>query len=361
MPRRAKGTGGAAFTVAMPRELPARREGEHWWMQAAGRELRLSNLDKVFWPDEGYTKGDLVAYYFNAAELILPYLAGRPLTMKRMPDGIAGDFFYEKSAPRHTPDWMPRCDVASDDPRKKGKPIDYLMVDDLAGLLFMVNLGCVEFHPLHARCGRIEFPDYAFFDLDPFDVPFEDVRTVALHVRVVLDQLGLRSYPKTSGATGMQIYVPIHPRFSHDLVRDFVGEVGRLIRRADPDRVTMEWQVSRRTGKVFIDHNMNRAGANISAAYSMRPEPRATVSTPVTWDEVEGGITPQDFRIDNVWERWAEAGDLFADVIGATQDLAPALKALGLPAEHEPDPIPSERVGPPGERSRSDEAIARSK
>ena len=329
-----KKRGGSPFTIEFPDPLPASRRGDAWWIEADGRELRLSNLDKVFWPEEGYTKGDLVAYYFNVADLILPYLRDRPLTMKRMPDGIDGDFFYEKSAPPHTPDWLQRCPVASED--SKHGVIDYLMIEDAAGLLFVANLGCIEFHPLHSRCGSIEEPDYLFFDLDPLEAPFDMVLAVALHVKAALDALGLVGYPKTSGATGVQIYVPIAPGYSYQQVRDFVGAVGRMIERADRERVTMAWQIKNRTGKVFIDHNMNRPGANISAVYSLRPEPGATVSTPLTWDEVASDVTPQDFTIVNVWDRFAKVGDLFAGVLSEPQDLAPALEALGMPLPRRP-------------------------
>jgi DNA ligase D-like protein (predicted ligase)/DNA ligase D-like protein (predicted polymerase)/DNA ligase D-like protein (predicted 3'-phosphoesterase) len=301
-------------------------------MQAGGRELRLSNLDKVFWPEEGYTKGDVIAYYFNVSDLILPHLLERPLTMKRMPDGIAGPFFYEKSAPSHTPDWLPRCPVESEE--AKTGVIDYLMVEDPAGVVFMANLGCIEFHPLHSRCRSVESPDYLFFDLDPFPpITFDDVLAVAMHVKASLDALGLVGYPKTSGATGMQIYVPVEPGYSYEQVREFVGAVGRMIERADRDRVTMAWQVSKRSGKVFIDHNMNRTGANISAAYSLRPEPGATVSTPLTWEEVQKGVSPGDFTIETVWKRIAKVGDLFDGVRTKPQDLGAGLEALGLPSE----------------------------
>jgi DNA ligase D-like protein (predicted ligase)/DNA ligase D-like protein (predicted polymerase)/DNA ligase D-like protein (predicted 3'-phosphoesterase) len=298
-------------------------------MEADGRELRLSNLDKTFWPDEGYTKGDLVAYYFNVAELILPHLRERPLTMKRMPDGVAGDFFYEKTAPSHTPDWVNRCPVESEDSREG--VIGYLTVDDLSTLLYVANLGCIEMHPLHSRCGSVAQPDYLFFDLDPMGASFEDVLAVSLHVNAALGALGLTGYPKTSGATGVQIYVPVEPGYSYEQVRDFVGTVGRMIERADRDRVTMAWKIERRTGKVFVDHNMNRSGANISAVYSLRPEAGATVSTPLSWDEVEAGVTPQDFRIDNVFERLARVGDLFEGVRTTPQDLTHALEAVGMP------------------------------
>ncbi|HZD17353.1 MAG TPA: non-homologous end-joining DNA ligase [Actinomycetota bacterium] len=349
MPTRRKGSGGPAFTLDLPEELPTERRGDAWWTEVEGRELRLSNLDKVFWPEEGYTKGDLVAYYFNVARLILPHLRDRPLTMKRMPDGVAGDFFYEKTAPSHTPGWVARCPVPSEDNREG--VIGYLMVQDLATLLYVANLGCIEMHPLHSRCGSVDLPDYLFFDLDPMEAPFEAVRMVALHVRAALGALGLEGYPKTSGATGIQVYVPVEPGYSYEQVRDFVGAAGRMIERADRERVTMAWRIEHRTGKVFIDHNMNRSGANIAAAYSLRPEPRATVSTPLTWEELEDGVTPQDFRIDNVWERFERVGDLFEGVRARPQELISALEALGLP---------SGKALPPARRS-SDEVIAASR
>jgi bifunctional non-homologous end joining protein LigD len=322
----------------MPVALEATRDGDAWWTEVDGRELRLSNLTKVFWPDEGYTKGDLLAYYANVASSIVPHLAERPLTMKRMPDGIDGPFFYEKSAPSHTPDWLGRCVVQSED--AKGGEIDYLTIADAAGLLYVANLGCIEFHPLHSRCADVVHPDYLFFDLDPFEpYTYEDVLVVARHIKVLLEQLGLPSFPKTSGATGLQIYVPVQRgTYSYDLVRAFVGAAGRLIKDADPDRVTMAWKIADRTGKIFIDHNMNRSGANIAAAYSVRPEPRASVSTPLTWDEVfEGGFEPGDFRIDNVWERFELVGDLFAGVRTEAADLTSALDALGVAPERVDD------------------------
>ena len=328
MPTRRKGSSGNPFTVELPHPLEAEKRGDAWWLEVDGRELRLSNLDKVFWADEGYTKGDLLSYYRNVAPLLLPHLRDRPLTMKRMPDGITGPHFYEKTAPSHTPKWIPRCPVPSEG--STGGVIGYLMVNDLPSLLYVANLGCIEMHPLHSRCDAVDTPDYLFFDLDPMEAPFEAVRIVALHVKVALDALGLASFPKTSGATGIQIYVPVERGWSYQQVRDFVGKLGRVIEAADREHVTMAWKIENRTGKVFIDHNMNRSGANIAAVYSMRPEPGATVSTPLHWDEVETEITPQHFRIDNVWKRFERLGDLFEPVRTAPQDLATALEAVGL-------------------------------
>jgi bifunctional non-homologous end joining protein LigD len=338
-PRRRATSIGPAFTLELPKPLEARKDGDAWWVEVDGRELRLSNLNKTFWPAQGYTKGDLLAYYWNVADLIGPYLQGRPLTMKRMPDGAEGSFFYEKTAPSHTPDWIQRCKVLSDD--AKAGVIDYLRVDDTAALLYVANLGCIEMHPLHSHCDDVEHPDYLFFDLDPFEpYTYEDVLTVARHIKVVLDQFGLTAYPKTSGATGLQIYLPVkRGEYTYGQVRAFVGACGRMITKADPDRVTMAWKIADRAGKVFIDHNMNRQGANIAAVYSLRPEPRAPVSTPLTWDEVfAGGFEPQDFRIDNVWDRFAEKGDLFAGVRTEEMDLTGALDALNVRVEDEGGP-----------------------
>jgi bifunctional non-homologous end joining protein LigD len=360
MPRK---RAGSAFTVEVPTPLPAEREGDHWWLELDTRTLRLSNLDKVFWPQEGYTKGDLLAYYYNAADLILPYLYERPLTMDRMPDGIEGPHFFEKNAPSHTPDWIPRCRVGSDDDEAQMGYNDFLMANELAGLLFVANLGAIEFHPLHSRCGDIDHPDYLFFDLDPHPpATFEDVLIVARHVRAALDSLGLPSYPKTSGKRGMQIYVGLDPRPTYEEARGFVGAVGRAIRDADPERVTMLYEKAKRRG-IYVDHNMNRRGANIAAAYTVRPWPGATVATPLTWDEVEAGeVRPEDFTLAGVHERFAEIGDLFEGMLTDPVDARDAMRAVGIrlhdesprsdtPKDHAASNTAEKRRGAPEQRT----------
>jgi bifunctional non-homologous end joining protein LigD len=313
-----------AKTVEFPLDLPVVRKGDKWVARAGTRELRLSNLDKVYWPEDGYTKGDLLSYYFNISPVMLPHLIDRPLTLKRMPNGIHGDFFYEKNAPVHTPAWMPRIPVQSE-----GKTINFLAVTDVVEMLWVVNLGAIEFHPLHGKGSDQSRPTYAFFDLDPFEpAGFDEVKHVAYLIKVVLDKLGLRCYPKTSGATGMQIMIPLDGTHDYDSVRGFVGTVSDLIHEAEPKVTTLEWEVSRRTGKVFLDVNMNRGGANIAAAYSVRPEPGATVSTPFTWDELED-IVPTDFTIETIWERVREVDDPFLPVAeGPGQSLTAAIKQL---------------------------------
>lgn len=313
-------------TLEFPVELPVVKRGAHWYSRAGARELRLSNLDKVYWPEEGYTKGDLLTYYFNASTYILPHLRDRPLTLKRMPNGVAGGFFYEKNAPSHTPKWMPRIPVRSE---TEDKTINYLSVSDVAEMLWVVNLGCIEFHPLHARGPDQSRPTYAFFDLDPFEpAGWSEVAHVARLIKVILDRLGLDAYPKTSGATGMQIMVPLDGTENYDDVRGFIGAVTDLVHDADPETTTLEWEVVKRTGKVFLDVNMNREGANIAAAYSVRPEPGATVSTPLTWDEIDE-VDPSDFTMITILDRVHDTGDLFAPVAeGGGQSLRAAIKAL---------------------------------
>jgi bifunctional non-homologous end joining protein LigD len=313
-------------TVAFPAELPVVKKGDHWVAKASEKELKLSNLDKVYWPDEGYTKGDLLTFYFNVSPWMLPHLADRPLTLKRMPDGIAGDFFYEKNAPRHTPKWMPIIPVRS---KGEDRTINFLTVCDVADILWIANLGCIEFHPLHGKGPDQSKPTYAFFDLDPFEpAGYDEVKHVAGLIKVVLDQFELRSYPKTSGATGMQIMVPLDGTHSYEEVRGFVGSVNDLVHKADRETTTLEWEISKRTGKVFLDTDMNREGANIAAAYSVRPEPGATVSTPFEWDELDA-IEPGKFTIETVVDRVVEKGDPFLPVAeGPGQSLAEALATL---------------------------------
>jgi bifunctional non-homologous end joining protein LigD len=314
-------------TLEFPVELPVVRRGDSWVARAGEHEINLTNLDKIYWPDEGFTKGDLVTYYFNISPTMLPHVADRPLTLKRMPNGMKGEFFYEKNAPAHTPKWMPIIEVGTEYERKV---IRFLTVREPAHMLYIANLGCIEFHPLHARGPDQSHPDYAFFDLDPMgDATWADVQHVAGLVKVVLDKLSIDSYPKTSGATGMQIMVPLDRSHDYDTVRGFVGAVSDIVHEADPETTTVEWEIRNRENKVFLDVNMNRSGANIAAAYSVRPEPNATVSTPFGWDELDD-IDPQDFTMATIWDRIADVGDPFLPVAeGPGQNLDAAIEAIG--------------------------------
>jgi len=323
--------------VATPRPLPAEREGDHWIVEAAGRRVKLTNLPKVYWPEQGYTKGDLLAYYFNVADAILPHLADRTLTLKRMPDGIAGPSFFERHPPKSTPDWVPRCVVPGED----GTPAENLMAGDVASLLFVANLGCIDMHPSHARCPHYDEPDWMVFDLDPMPPSgFGEAAAVGRHVRAALDSLGLKGYPKTSGATGVQVFVPVAPGHTYEQTRGVAGAIARLIVAADPGGATLEWDTTQRGGKVFIDYKMNRRAASLASVYAVRPEPAATVSTPLTWDELDAGASASDFTIATIHGRPAATGDLFAPVLEAGQDLHPILAALGVSDGDPPAPSP---------------------
>ncbi|CAN5692321.1 ATP-dependent DNA ligase [soil metagenome] len=339
-----------ATTIDFPEALPLRREGKAWFVDADGTAVKVSNLDKPYWGPEGYTKGDLLAYWYNAAPWVLPYLRDRPLTLKRMPEGADGPFFYAKQAPPGTPEWMVTAPVTG---RRSGKTTEYLLATNRASLVFTANLGCIELHPWHSRVDDIGRPDYAFFDLDPMGAAtFADVRDVALLVRTALQGLGLDGYPRTSGATGMQVYVPLDRRHSAGQVREWVGRVCRLINRADPQRTTMEWVVQRRGAQVFLDHNMNTEGKNIAATYSPRPERAAPVSTPLTWEEVAAGVEPADFTIATIFGRLTEVGDLFAPVLAGGQELSTAMQALGMDPAPDPDPAAHEVAAPVGVAER---------
>jgi bifunctional non-homologous end joining protein LigD len=311
-------------TIDFPIPMPLIKKGERWVARAGDKELRLSNLDKIYFPEHGFTKGDVLTYYFNISPTMLPHLIDRPLTLKRMPNGIHGDFFYEKNASPHTPDWIRTIPV-----RSETKTINYLSAKDPADMLWIANLGCIEFHPLHGRGSDQTRPSYAFFDLDPMeDIGWEPVRYVAGLVKVVLDQLEIVSYPKTSGATGMQIMVPLDGTHDYQDVRRFVGAVSRMVHEADKDMTSMEWEVAKRGPKVYLDVNMNREGANIAGVYSVRPEPEGTVSTPFTWDELPD-VHPKLYTMSSIFERVADVGDPFLPVAeGPGQSLNEALLQL---------------------------------
>jgi bifunctional non-homologous end joining protein LigD len=307
--------------------LPAVRRGDHWHARSGDVELRLSNLHKVFWPETGYTKGDLLTYYFNVSQTLLPHVERRPLTLKRMPDGVGGTYFYAKDAPSYTPSWMPILEVRAEG---EDRTIRFLTATDLASLLWIVNLGCIELHPHHTRGPRQELPSYAVFDLDPFPpAGLDETKAVASLVRVSLERLGLECYPKTSGATGLQVYVPLDGAATYVEVRAFVDEVCALIHRADPATTTMEWEVDRRAGKVFLDSKMNRPGASLAAPYSVRAQWAAPVSMPFAWDELDA-IDPAEHTLETALGRIDVAGDPFAPVAQTGASLAPARAALGL-------------------------------
>jgi bifunctional non-homologous end joining protein LigD len=294
------------------------------------RELRLSNLDKPFWPDEGITKGDLLRYYRAVAPALLPHLKDRPFTMRRYPDGAYGEAFFQKDAPKHMPDWIPtfRAVVSTRDSARTRKAIDFPLVNDELALLWMVNMGCIDMNAWYSRVDRPDRPDFVLFDLDPTpEVPWQQTVEVALILKELLDALELDSFPKTSGGKGFHVLVPLDRRSTYDDSRRFAEIVAGAIARAHPKLATTEWSKSRRRG-VLIDSNQNGEGKTIASAYSVRPKPNAPVSTPLRWDEVDEKLNPAIYTMPVVLERVRLHGDLHAAMSTTRQSLAKALRSL---------------------------------
>ena len=294
------------------------------------RELRLSNLDKPFWPDEGITKGDLLRYYQAVAPVLLPHLKDRPFTMRRYPDGAYGEAFFQKDAPKHMPEWIPthHALVSSRDKARTKKWVDFPLVNDELALLWMVNMGCIDLNTWYSRVDRPDRPDFVLFDLDPTpEVPWAQTVEVALILKELLDALGLESFPKTSGGKGFHVLVPLDRRSTFEDTRSFAEVVAGAIARAHPKLATTEWSKARRRG-VLIDANQNGEGKTIASVYSVRPRPNAPVSTPLRWDEVNEKLNPSIYTMPVVLERVRQQGDLCAGVLSTRQSLSRALKSL---------------------------------
>jgi bifunctional non-homologous end joining protein LigD len=294
------------------------------------RALKLSNLDKVFWPEQGITKGDLLAYYRAVADTLVPHLRDRPFTMKRYPDGWQADFFFQKDAPKHIPEWIEAREIevsTRESPRRRRK-IRAPLVNDELSLLWMVNMACIDMNTWYSRIDKPDRPDFVLFDLDPSpDVGFAETVEVALLVKQALDALGLRGYPKTSGSDGMHVLVPIARRHTYADTREFSAIVAGALARTHRGLVTTEWSKAKRRG-VLIDSNQNGEGKTIASVYSVRPRAGAPVSTPLEWKEVNGDLDPADFTMEVVLERVRRHGDLFADVLKGGQSLGAALRSL---------------------------------
>ena len=299
-------------------------------VRSGKRVLKLSNLDKVFWPDDGITKGDLLQYYRAVAPVVLAHIRDRPFTMKRYPDGISGGFFFQKDAPKHMPEWIPTREFevsTRETPRRKRK-IQAPLVNDELALLWMVNMACIDLNTWYSRVDRPERPDFVLFDLDPAEgAGFPEVVQVALLVKEVLDALGLVGFPKTSGSNGIHVLVPIERRHTYDDTREFAEIVAGTLARTHRGLVTTEWTKAKRRG-VLIDANQNGEGKTIASVYSVRPRPGAPVSTPLRWDEVDEGLDPLAFTMDAVLGRIERDGDLYEGVLTTRQRLSAALESI---------------------------------
>ena len=326
MPTDAEGRAVASGAVEFPVVPRAGETSDGFALIGHRRPLRLSNLDKPFFLD-GYTKGDLISYYASVASMLLPHLDDRAIVMARFPDGAEGGFFYEKHAPGHQPEWMQLAPLHS---AGIGGTIDFVTARNVESLLWLANMGCIEIHPWLSRVRHIDREDFAVFDLDPAEgATWDQVVAVAGLLGVALERLGLRGYPKTSGASGIHVYVPLDPVHDYGRVRRFVERVGHLLASANPADVTMDRHIPNRVRRIFIDSGQNRGGATIASVYSVRPRPGAPVSTPIRWDELDK-VRPGDFTIASVWDRISRYGDLFAPVLEGGQVLDQAEEALGI-------------------------------
>ena len=282
-------------------------------LAVGGRRVRLTNLPKVFWPESGLTKRDLLQYYADVATYLLPHLKDRAMVMKRYPNGAHGKCFFMKRAPEPRPEWIETCAIE----HKSENVIDFPMIQDLASLLWVVNLGCIDLNQWYARCDDVDRPDYLHFDLDPVPgATFGNVLEAALLVRDALVTLGMAPLVKTTGSKGMHLYVPIVRGPLQKDVWTFAKALAQTLAQSSPRLLTAEYRIAKRpAGRILVDYNQNAWGRTLASVYSPRPKPNATVSTPVTWEEVERGLTIADFRIDNVPARVRKLGDLWKPLL----------------------------------------------
>jgi bifunctional non-homologous end joining protein LigD len=279
------------------------------------RTVRLSNLNKVFWPELRLTKRDLLQYYADVSPVLLPHLGDRAMVMKRYPNGIHGKCFFMKRTPSPRPDWIRTCDIM----HQSGNLIDFPMAQDQASLLWLVNLGCIDLNQWYARCDDTDRPDYLHFDLDPVQgATFDRVRRTALVVRDALAALGMRPLVKTSGSKGLHLYVPIVRGPVQKEVWTFAKALAKRLAREHPALITAEYRIADRPhGRVLVDYNQNAWGRTLASVYSVRPTELATVSAPLSWDEVEAGAEIEDFRLENMPDRVRKLGDLWKPLLAA--------------------------------------------
>jgi bifunctional non-homologous end joining protein LigD len=282
-------------------------------VRAGGKMVRLTNLRKPFWPALGITKGDLIRYYEAVAPALLPHLKSRAMVMKRYPHGADGPFFFMKRTPSPSPEWLKTCTITHD----SGNVIAFPKIDHLAALLWVINLGCIDLNQWYSRCDDVDRPDYLHFDLDPGPgAPFPQVLEAAVLVRDALDTLGLPSYPKTSGSKGLHLYIPLQRGPTQKEVWTFAKALAMTLAERHPAILTAQYRVAKRPkGRILVDYNQNAWGRTLASVYSVRPTSVASISTPLTWEEVKKGVTTEQFTMDVVLDRVARKGDLFAPVL----------------------------------------------
>lgn len=288
-------------------------------------ELDFTHLDKVFFPKTGYTKGDLIAYYQSVADVMLPYLKDRPHSLKRQPDGIKGESFFQKNVDDMPPDWVKTIKVHSE---STNEDIHYLVVTNQDSFLYMVQLGCIEINPWNSRVGHLEKPDWLILDLDPEAAGFDKVVETARAIYQVCQATKIAAIPKTSGKRGLHIFIPLGAEYSYKQARDFGKMLATRVNQKLPEITSLERHPAKRRGKVYIDYLQNGHGQTLAAPYSARPTEVASVSTPLHWDEVKIGLDPQKFTIKNTRQRLNRVGDLWKPVLGKGIDLKAVLNKV---------------------------------
>jgi bifunctional non-homologous end joining protein LigD len=290
------------------------------------KKVKFTHLDKIFWPKERYTKGDVIAYYEKIAPYILRYLKDRPESLLRTPDGIKRKGFFQKDMSReHMPPFVKASVLKAETANKKVK---YALIQNRESLLHFANFGCIEFNPWQSRTAFLHKPDYVTFDLDPHGRSFDDVIAVALEIHKLLDSLGIRNYCKTSGKTGMHVIAPLGTKYNYEEVRDFAKRIVERVHERLPQMTTLEQRLNKRRGKIYLDIARNAEGQTTAAPYSLRPYPGATVSTPLEWREVKRGLRPSQFTIKTIFPRLKGKGDILKPLLRQSTDLKKALKKL---------------------------------
>jgi bifunctional non-homologous end joining protein LigD len=293
----------------------------------AGRfTVTITNRQKIYWPDEGYTKGDLISYYQKMADHILPYLKGRPLSLKRNPDGIRDSGFFHKDAGENAPAY---ADVFKVRNQSNDKIVDYIVCNNTATLLYLANLGCIEMNPWNSTVKKIGHPTWMVIDIDPSsENTFTQVVDTANTVKEILDKAAVPCYCKTSGASGLHVYVPMKNQYDFETVKNFAHIVASLVQEQLPAFTSLERSLSKRGPRIYIDYLQNRTGQTLASAYSLRPVPGASVSAPLDWKEVDHKLHPSQFNIQNILQRVKKKGDLFLPVLTTSISLQKALKTL---------------------------------
>lgn len=290
------------------------------------RRFDFSHLDKVFFEEAKLTKGDLIEYYTRIGDYILPYLKDRPHSLLRQPNGYKGKSFFQKDVGDLPPDWIKTAKIFSESTQEN---INYLVCNSLESLLYMVQLGCIEINPWNSRLKSLDKPDWAVIDLDPEQVPFYRVVEVANIVRLVTEELNIPTYPKTSGKTGIHIYIPLQAKYNYDQAKKFGEIIAHLVHQRTEDITSLERSPTKRQKKIYIDFLQNREGQTLAAPYSVRPTPQASVSTPLHWEELDKRLKPTAFTVKTIFNRLDKIGDIWQPVLKQGVDIAKALAKLG--------------------------------